>query len=234
MFSGAFFGNRAFARQWIGKLKNKIIESLPETYREHFQSRLTEVQLKRMTTMERPGAPIKYAYFLESGLASVIAVGPNDNRTEVGIIGKEGLVGWLLVLGGERAHSQTMVQIEGVAYRIKAAELLQEISESPDLRKALLRFSREFIAQVKQTALAYSRATIPERLARWILMAQDRVGRDSVALTHEMLSLMLGVRRAGVTEALKTLSEKGLIERGSGRITVRDRAGLITCANGFY
>lgn len=174
------------------------------------------------------------AIFITSGLASVIAIGRNSHRLEVGIIGCDGMTGLPVVLGNDRSPNETFIQVEGTGSRITADGLRQAMRKSASLSRVLLNFVNAFLIQTSHTALSNGTATIEERLARWLLMAQDRLGGDEVPLTHEFLSLMLGVRRVGVTGALNQLHRKGVIRLSRGRIWVVDRDGLIDFANGSY
>jgi CRP-like cAMP-binding protein len=184
--------------------------------------------------LEPPNKAIKHSYFITSGLASVIAIGKNGNRLEVGMIGREGMTGLPVVLGNDRSPNETFIQVEGTGSRIAADDLRQAMRESASLSRVLLNFVNAFLIQTSRTALSNGTATLEERLARWLLMAQDRLGGERVPLTHEFLSLMLGIRRAGVTGALNQLDRKGVIRLSRGRIEIIDREGLINSANGSY
>ncbi len=127
-----------------------------------------------------------------------------------------------------------MVQLPGTGHRIEAAALREAMGAEPAIRERFLRYAQAFSVQVAHTTLANGRHTIQARLARWLLMCQDRVGGDNLDLTHEFLSLMLGVRRAGVTMATHDLEGRGLIKATRGRIRVIDRAGLEAAAPGIY
>jgi CRP-like cAMP-binding protein len=155
--------------------------------------------------------PIKHSYFITSGLASVIAIGTNGHRLEVGIIGREGMSGLPVVLGNDRSPNETFIQVEGTGSRIAADDLRRAMQKSASLTRVLLNFVNAFLIQTSHTALSNGTATLKERLARWLLMAQDRLDGNEIPLTHEYLSLMLGVRRAGVTGALNQLGRKGAI-----------------------
>jgi CRP-like cAMP-binding protein len=124
--------------------------------------------------------------------------------------------------------------VAGTGMRMAADDLRQAMRKSASPARVLLNFVNAFLIQTSQTALSNGTASIEERLARWLLMAQDRLGGDEVPLTHEFLSLMLGVRRAGVTGALNQLHRKGVIRLSRGRIEIVDREGLISSANGAY
>ena len=196
--------------------------------------KLEPLNLKTRLVLEPANKPIKHNYFIASGLASVIAIGKNGHRLEVGIIGREGMTGLPVVLGNDRSPNETFIQVEGTGSRIAADDLRRAMRKSDSLSRVLLNFVNAFLIQTSHTALSNGTASIEERLARWLLMAQDRLDGSEVPLTHEFLSLMLGVRRAGVTLALNQLSRKGLIRLLRGRNEIIDRTGLIRSANGSY
>jgi CRP-like cAMP-binding protein len=184
--------------------------------------------------MERPNRRIDAVYFMETGIASVVAVQPDETRVEIGLIGSEGMSGSAVVLGGDQSPHSTYIQVAGEAQRIGADELRKAMQASDPLRRLLLKFVQAFMVQTAQTAIANARAHIDQRLARWILMAQDRTRDKTLPLTHEFLALMLGVRRAGVTEALQSLKRRKLIETGRNQITVLNRKGIKRTAGSSY
>jgi CRP-like cAMP-binding protein len=196
--------------------------------------KLEPLKLKSRQVLEPANKPIKYNYFINSGLGSVVAIGKNGHRLEVGIIGREGMTGLPVVLGNDRSPNETFVQVEGTGSRIAADDLRQALRKSASLTRVLLNFVNAFLMQTSHTALSNGTATLEERLARWLLMAQDRLDGNEIPLTHEFLSLMLGVRRAGVTISLNQLHRKGVIRLSRGRIEIVDREGLINSANGAY
>ena len=173
-------------------------------------------------------------YFMEAGMASIVAVQSDGTRVEVGLVGREGMSGVAVVLGGAQSPHSTYIQVAGEGQRITANELRNAQNASPSLRDLLLKFAQVFMVQTAHTAVANARAHIDQRLARWILMAHDRTGDKTIPLTHEFLSLMLGVRRAGVTEALQTLKRQKLIDTGRNQIVVRNRKGLERKAGSSY
>jgi CRP-like cAMP-binding protein len=196
--------------------------------------KLKPLILKTRLVLEAANKRIKYNYFIDSGLASVIAIGNNGYRLEVGLIGRDGMSGLPVVLGNDRSPNETFIQVAGTGSRIAADDLRQAMRKSASLTRVLLNFVNAFLIQTAHTALSNGTASVQQRLARWLLMAQDRLGGDEVPLTHEFLALMLGVRRAGVTGALNQLDRKGVIRLSRGRIEVVDREGLIDSANGSY
>ncbi len=193
---------------------------------------LTAMPLRK--DLERPNRRIDAIYFMEAGIASVVAIQPDDTQIEVGLIGREGMSGTAVLLGSEQSPHAIYVQAAGEALRIPVKELLQATRESETLRTLLLKFIQVFTLQTAHTAIANARAKLDQRLARWILMAHDRIRDDVLPLTHEFLALMLGVRRTGVTETLQSLKRQKLIETGRNRIVVVNRRGIEQMAGGAY
>ncbi len=178
---------------------------------------------------------IDYVYFIEAGFASVVADGSGKPGIEVGIIGREGMTGLAIVMGYQRASHDTYIQAAGTGQRIRAGKLREADERSNTLHRATLRYAHAFLVQTTTTALANGRSKIEERLARWLLMANVAVlDGDRLPLTHEFLSLMLGVRRSGVTIALQALERKRLISRKRGNILILNRKGLEKQSNGAY
>jgi CRP-like cAMP-binding protein len=195
---------------------------------------LASIAMKVRQVCEEPNKPIKHVYFMEEGITSVVAIGKKGKKIEVGIIGPEGVTGFPVIMGNHRSPNSAFVQIAGSAQRIAVPDLRQAMDKSESLRRSLLKFAQSFMIQTAHTAVANGSATLAERLARWILMAHDRVEGDDLPLTHEFLSLMLGVRRAGVTMSLHDLESKGLIRSKRGLVTVVDREGIEEIAGAFY
>jgi CRP-like cAMP-binding protein len=195
---------------------------------------LTLATLELRQSVERPNIPIEHCYFVESGIVSVVANSTRDRSAEVGLVGREGMTGLAIVMGDDRSPNDTYVQIAATGHRLPADRLREAMAASPALQKRLLRYAQAFLIQTVQTALANGTAKIEERLSRWILMSHDRIGHNDLPLTHEFLSIMLAVRRPGVTDALHQLEGRGMIRATRGQITVIDRAGLIRVADGSY
>ena len=195
---------------------------------------LAAVDLPVRKQLEARKRRIDQVYFIESGFASVVANGSTKPSIEIGIIGREGMTGLAVVLGVERAQHETYVQMAGKGLRISAQNLREAIEKSATLHRATLRYANAFLMQTTSTALANGRSNIEERLARWLLMADDRIDGDQLPLTHEFLGLMLGTHRPGVTTAVDALREDGLIATRRGGITILDRKGMEKKSNGTY
>jgi CRP-like cAMP-binding protein len=195
---------------------------------------LERVTLKQGHVLEVPNKPVEFVYFIENGVASVVVVNNYDHRIEVGVIGLDGVTGIPIIMGDDRSTNSTYMQIGGDGQRIAVPAFRAAMAHSPSLRALLLRSARAFVTQTSHTALANGRAKLNERLARWLLMAHDRMDSDAVPLTHEFLAVMLGVRRAGVTVALKDFERQGFVTTRRGELTVVSRDGLEKTAGSFY
>lgn len=186
------------------------------------------------TQLETANAPIEAVYFFETGIGSVVAKLRPEVDAEVVVIGFEGMTGSALVMGGDRSQHDCYIQVEAGVLSMHAEPFTKALSDSPTLRLFLLRYVHYAHIQTCYTALANARLKLEERLARWLIMCDDRTEADRLPVTHEFLSVMLGVRRPGVTVALQLLEGRGLIRSNRGEVIVRDRAGLIILANGSY
>jgi CRP-like cAMP-binding protein len=215
-------------------LRNKLLSAMPAADLASLRPHLKHIAMPLLTELERPNRAIKTVYFMESGIASVVALQADDTKVEVGLIGREGMSGVAVVLGTEQSPHATYIQVAGEALRIGAEDLRGAMSVSLTLHAFLLKYAQVFMVQTAHTAIANARSQIDRRLARWILMAHDRTGDVTLPLTHEFLALMLGVRRAGVTEALQTLKRRKLIETRRNQIVLRDRKGIERMAGDAY
>jgi CRP-like cAMP-binding protein len=213
--------------------RNKLLASLSEADWALLEPHLVHVTLKSRQRLQSTNATIRHVYFPELGIASVVARAEADKLAEVAIIGNEGMAGVGLMLGARRSHHDVIVQMAGAAQRCGAAQLLDAVQTSESLRTILLRYVHVYLIQCNEAALANGAGTIEQRLCRWLLMATDRI-EGPIPLTHEMLGLMLSVRRAGVTIALRRLASLGLVTAHRREIIVLDRSGLIAHASGLY
>jgi CRP-like cAMP-binding protein len=213
---------------------NRILSRLSAADLGLLEPHLEPIDLPVHRPLEGRNRRIDHVYFIEAGFASVVADGSSKPSIEIGIIGRDGMTGLAVVMGQQRASHETYVQVAGKAQRINAAKLREADERSNSLHRAMLHYAHAFLLQTTTTALANGRSKIEERLARWLLMAQDRIDGEMLPLTHKFLSLMLGVRRPGVTSALQALETKGLISRNRGNILILDRKGLQKQSNGTY
>jgi len=199
--------------------KNRVLARLTRADMALLKPHLAPVDLPVSTQLETANARIDTVYFMERGFASVVADGHGKRSIEVGIIGREGMTGLALVLGHDRAAHETYMQAVGGAQRISAAHLRKAMDQSVRLHRSLLRCAHDFLIQTAQTAVANGRSKLEERLARWLLMANDRIDGPEVPLTHKFLAVMLGAHRPFVTLTVQALERKGLIRAGRQVIT---------------
>jgi CRP-like cAMP-binding protein len=208
----------AFANVILAKLSQGALQEL----RPHLQ----RVELEIKKPIYEPNRPVNDVYFVEVGMISVVSIMNNGDMIEVGTIGKEGLAGAFLSFGIKSVPYKYFVQIAGHGYRMGANEFNSAAGGEGELCRLVLRYQAAFQTQVMQCAACNGLHSIQQRCCRWILMSQDRVNSDIVPLTHEFMGLMLGVRRASVTEVLQPLQERGWIQSKRGTITILDRQGL--------
>jgi CRP-like cAMP-binding protein len=215
--------------------RNHVLDCLSDRDFELLKPSLESVPLAFRMRLQSSNRAIRMVYFPESGLGSIVAVGKGrEAQAEVGLIGQDGMTGIPIVHGTDRSPYEVFIQVEGVGQRISAVDLRGAMEQSPTMRQCFLLYAHVFGLQCGYTALANARGKLEERLARWLLMARDRLDTDELVLTHEFLSLMLGVRRAGVGAALQAFEGQGLIRTARGAVTILDRDGLEEAANGFY
>jgi CRP-like cAMP-binding protein len=207
-------------------LENNLLLSLPDKERESVYSHLVFMPLHTHDVLNETGEPIKHVYFMNSGLASVLSVMQDGKSVEVGLTGKEGFVGLPLLVGFRSSPARVIIQIEGSGFRMSAAKLLALLPTCRTLENQLNRYSQVLAIQASQVAACNRLHEVDERLARWLLMSQDRIDSDLVPLTQEFLAHMLGTRRSSVTVAASILQKAGLIKYTRGQVNVLNRKGL--------
>jgi CRP-like cAMP-binding protein len=215
-------------------IRNHLLSRLSEEDKALLLPKMRIVPLKLGQEIETPAQKLEHVYFLESGIASMMASLPRSRDLEVGLFGRDGMSGSALVQYDDRSAYRTVVQMKGSAFRIDASDLLDAVRARESIRILLTRFARALSIQVGSTAIANGHSKLEDRLARWVLLAHDRVDGDRMFFTHEHLARMLGVRRSGVTVALHILEGKGLIRSRRSEIIVLDRGSLMELADGAY
>ena len=218
----------------MADVANHLIELLPRTERVRFLASCEPVQLVLSEVLQEPGMPTRHAYFPTDGFISMVSMSEGHPGVEVGMVGSEGMVGANLALGVGTANLRALVQGAGGALRISAAALKRELATSVALQRGLHRYLHVLMGQLATSAACLRHHRIGPRLARWVLMSQDRAGRDTFHVTQEFLAYMLGVRRVGITEAAGELQRGGLIAYHRGDFTVLDRSGLEGAACSCY
>ena len=216
--------------------RNDILAALPPDEVALLRPHLIRGSLVNGQGLHEAGQRIDQVYFFEQGFASMVAVADGEgSAVEVGIVGRDGMLGLPVVLNpAALAFNRAMVQMPGLANRMAAARLFECLGSAPVLAALLRRSLEVHMAQVSQTAACNSRHGLSMRCARWLLIAHDRADGDELRLTQEFLSMMLAVRRSGVTVTLQSLQAAGLVRSGRGRILVCDRAGLERAACDCY
>lgn len=206
--------------------RNRILASLPAEELDRMKPALELVDLPLKQVLIDPNRPISHVYFVEEGVVSMLGVMRDGSAVETATVGSEGMVGMPVFLGTDRMAAQAFVQIAGRGYRMEAGAFRAELAAGGALARRLALYTQAMITLLSQNSACNRLHTAEERCARWLLLTADRVGGDTVDLTHFFLSQMLGVRRATVTEIAGALQDRGLIEYSRGRITLVDRRGL--------
>ncbi|HEY6181836.1 MAG TPA: Crp/Fnr family transcriptional regulator [Terriglobales bacterium] len=213
---------------------NEILLSLPTPECDIVFSQFTFVKLRTKEIIEESEQPIKYAYFVNSGLASVLNATADGKTVEVGLTGKEGCTGLPLAVGLKTSASQIICQVEGSAFRIPAPSLVKLFKQCANLEKKMQQYGLVMAMQGAQIAACNRLHDIDERLARWLLMCQDRIGTNVIPLTHEFVAHMLGTRRSSVTVAAGLLNKAGLITYNRGALKIENRERLEDAACECY
>lgn len=206
--------------------RNLLLRSLPRRDLERLGPSLHRVTLTPRRVLQHAGVPIEHLYFIEEGLVSVLASADERTAVEVWLIGREGAIGSPALLGVRASPLRYFVQIGGSALRISVEDLDRAMSEIPQLRAVLHSYLHLALVQTSQSAACSLRHSLLQRLARWLLTAQDRSASDELPITHDLLARNLGVRRASVSEAFKPLERRGIFARERGLIKILDRTRL--------
>jgi len=211
-----------------------MLAALPRKQYQRLLSGLESVALTFGEILHQPGKRMQHVYFPGDSLVSLLTVVDGHLALEVGMVGREGMVGIPLSLGTDISPVRALVQGAGTAMRMKSARFSEEIRKSPQLQQEVSRYTRALMAQITQTAACNRFHVVAARLARWLLMTRDRLGLDEFRLTHAFLGHMLGVRRVGVTTAARVLQKRKLIAYARGNIKILDRRGLERAACSCY
>ncbi|MDX6695340.1 MAG: hypothetical protein QOF02_2943 [Blastocatellia bacterium] len=207
---------------------NRILNELPPEEYESLSPYLQPVALQLGDVLYYPQDPTTHVYFLNRGTVSVITTFEDGGNVEIGMVGNEGMFGLNVVLGSVDTPHEALVQLPGDGFRLPAEIVRKEFKKGGQLHDLLLRYTQAFIIQIAQTAACNRSHPLGGRLARWLLMSHDRALTDELELTHEFIGIMLGSRRACVSEAAGKLQDEGAIRYKRGRITIVDRAKLET------
>jgi CRP-like cAMP-binding protein len=209
-------------------IQNQLLESLPEETLKRLKPHLQSVHLESGRIVYTVDDEVPFAYFPKKGcMVSMLALTEDGDTAEVGVTGFEGVIGIQSALGGMDNTFDFLVQLQGDAWKIKSDVLRQEFRRDTKLQDSVLRYLHASFAQISQTALCNRLHTVEERLARWLLLCEDRMNGEYITLTHEMLGKMLGTRRSTVSLAAATLQNAGVVSYNRGRIAIKDRKGLL-------
>jgi CRP-like cAMP-binding protein len=207
--------------------QNMLLGALSEVVQQRIFPHLELVQLDLGQALYESGDTLLYVYFPTDSIVSLLYVMESGDSAEISVVGREGIVGISLFMGGESTPSRGVVQSAGYAYRLKGQRLKDEFNRHGELLFFMLRYTQALITQMAQTAVCNRHHTIDQQLCRWLLLSLDRLDGPVLTMTQELIANMLGVRREGVTEAAGKLQKLGIIEYARGRITVLDRPRLL-------
>jgi CRP-like cAMP-binding protein len=206
--------------------QNQLLAALPAADYERLQPHLELVPLKLGAALYESGSAQGYVYFPTDSIVSLLYVMEDGSSAEIAVVGREGVVGIALFMGGETTPSRAVVQSAGGAYRLAASFLKAEFERGGPMQYLLLRYTQSLITQMAQTAVCNRHHSVEQQLCRWLLLSLDRLPTNELSMTQQLIANMLGVRREGVTEAAGRLQAEGLINYSRGRITVLDRRKL--------
>jgi CRP-like cAMP-binding protein len=215
-------------------VQNLILRSIPESEYDLLREHLEPLDLPPQHILHEAGAKIEFAYFLNDGMASLVVLTGDGRSVEVAIVGREGIVGTALVVGLNRGPHRAVMQIVGRGLRVRSAVLMDRLHSAPEMRLIWNRYVLVQGLQVAQIAACNRLHEIEQRLARWLLMCQDRTDSETLAVTHEFLAQMLGTGRPSVSLAAGILQRGGLIENARGSVTILNRPGLEDAACECY
>lgn len=207
-------------------LNNHILKALPEQEYQRLKSYLVPIQLSLNEILVRPDRKNKMLYFPTQGIVSLMSVMQDGYTTQVGVVGREGMVGTLQFLGEAPSNCQYIVRVQGWAMAIEQEVLQREFHQVKMLQKLLLGYALKLFNQVSQCAACNSHHSVRQRIARWLLMLDDRCDEDILLMTQQLFSQMLGVRRTGITEVAKKLQQQKIINYHRGKIEIIDREAL--------
>lgn len=213
---------------------NRLLQALPPSDRARLLARCDQVQLVATQVLYEPGDAIRHVHFPTTAFVSLVSTADGHDGLQTGMVGNEGVLGYELSLNAQRAPLRTLVQGDGLAWRLSAKSFEQELADSTPLRRVLHRYVCVLLAEFGRSGLCHQFHQIEERLARWLLTTQDCAHSAHLALTHEVLGRMLGVRRVGITNAATALHTRSLIDYRRGVITITDRQGLENAACDCY
>jgi CRP-like cAMP-binding protein len=206
--------------------RNRLLAKLPVEEYERLAPHLQAVNFDLGDIIYQSGGHIDYIYFPTDCIVSLLYTMENGTSAEIGIVGREGVIGIALFMGGDTMPNRALVQSAGASLRMKAQFLRDEFKRGGDFHRLLLRYTQALVTQISQTAVCNRLHSVDQQLCRWLLLSHDRLQTNELVMTHDMIANMLGTRREGVTVAAGKLQDAGLINYYRGRIKIIDRVGL--------
>ena len=206
--------------------KNYLLAALPPAEFAKIEQKLDMVSFKLGDVIYESGDLLEHVYFPTTAIVSLLYVMENGATAEIGIVGNDGLIGVSLFMGGDTTTSRAVIQSAGKAARMKVADLKAEFKRGGIFQELLLRYTQALMTQISQTAVCNRLHSVDQQLCRWLLLSHDRLETDSLVMTHDLISNMLGVRREGITLAAQKLAKRKLITNVRGTMTIIDRKGL--------
>ena len=206
--------------------RNRLLNQLPPEELDNLLPHLRLVEAPVPTTFTEANAEIEHVHFVLSGLVSIVSLMQDGSIIEIGAVGAEGALGVSVMLERNKLPYRQFVQIDGQALRMGAETFAKLVKERLELRRVMLRYQSSFMVQTMQNGACNGLHNVEERCCKWLLLTQDRLGKNTVELTHDFLGQMLGVRRASVSEVLKPLRDEGLLTYTRGSVTIQNRDGL--------
>lgn len=208
-------------------LKNRLLAALSAEEFDQVLPKLEPVSLKLGTVLYESGDRLDYVYFPTTAIVSLLYIMENGSTAEIGVVGNDGLLGIALFMGGHTTPNRAIIQSAGKLFKMSAAEMMAKFTLGGPFHNLLLRYTQALMTQISQTAVCNRLHTVEQQLCRWLLLCHDRLDEtDTLVMTHDLISNMLGVRREGVTLAAQKLAAKGLIQNDRGSIRITDRKEL--------
>ena len=206
--------------------QNELLAALPAAEWLRWMPQLEVIEMPLGKVLYESGSKMTHVYFPTTSIVSLLYVMEDGSSAEIAVVGREGIVGISLFMGGSSTPSRAVVQSAGFGYRLQASLMMQEFNRAGPVLHLLLRYTQALITQMAQTAVCNRHHSLDQQLCRWLLLSLDRLNSNELVMTQELIANMLGVRREGVTEAAGKLQDAGLIGYRRGHITVLDRPGL--------
>jgi CRP-like cAMP-binding protein len=206
--------------------QNRLLAALPDAELARWLPQLEPVTMPLGKVLYESGGSLTHVYFPTTSIVSLLYVLEDGASAEIGVVGREGIVGISLFMGGESTPSRAVVQSAGMGFRLSANLMMKEFNRAGPVLHLLLRYTQALITQMAQTAVCNRHHSLDQQLCRWLLLSLDRLDSNELVITQELIANMLGVRREGVTEAAGHLQQDGLIRYRRGHVTVLDRARL--------